>query len=129
MPLKTGEMMTTLMSENLDETRDAGTGRDPVTGRLLPGHRVSVGNKGGRPSNEVRNLFSAGDLQAAHERLMAIINNPKEKAMAQIQAIKLVLETIGGKPASADFAERIDGIEAKVETLLQRMSEQMEAVS
>jgi hypothetical protein len=114
-------------SENTDETRMDGNHGDG--GRFASGNRAAIGNRGGRPSNEARNAFTKEDLAKGRQAVMRIIDNPDSKEMAVIQAVKFMYELVYGKPASTDFAERIDGIEGKLESLLQSMGEQLERVA
>jgi hypothetical protein len=126
--------MTTL-AENMGETWESDAGRDPLTGRLLPGHSISQNNRGGgRPPGAVKGvpdelreclktLFAPDDLKRLKERLMQLLDDPKVTGMALIQLAKLVFELVGGKPGASEFKEEIAEVKAMFTAINQRVEE------
>ena len=84
----------------MSEVNTTITSRDPETGRLLPGHRVSVGNAGGNPSakrmSELKKaLIACGtedDVQKLYAALLAAALD------GDTPAAKLLLDHLVGRP-------------------------------
>lgn len=95
-----------------------GHDRDPVTGRLLPGHRASVGNRGGganptaRRMNELRKvLMEAATEDDVRTLYRSLLDSAKGGDTA---AARCLLEYLVGKPVSQVEVSRPDGPEVGV---------------
>jgi hypothetical protein len=82
------------MSEN------NGNGRDPTNGRMQPGNRLSVGNRGGNPvakrMNELRSMVVEAE---APENVLAAFRKLRDVAMTgDVAGLKLYLEYVCGRP-------------------------------
>jgi hypothetical protein len=121
--------MSMALTENMDENMANGGGRDPDTGRLLPGHTVSRGNRGGgRPSNECRQAVAEVVTPEVLKKLLLvaieIAMDPQKTAKDRLAAITLVTEKRLGKPAADALADEVEAIKGDVARLMMEISEQ-----
>jgi hypothetical protein len=116
--------MSALENQSLD-TLD---GRDSA-GRFREGHKLSIGNRASLHRRKIDEAISDEDIDLALNGLRRILRDEKAKGQEIVGAARELLDRAGGKPVSNDLAEKIGEIESKVETLLQRMDEQMERVA
>lgn len=113
--------MTTL-TQNMDDTKDEfDSGRDPITGRLLPGHKVSVGNRGNRHRRRLLEQISEADIDDALATIRAVMADVKGKGNDRLCAARELLDRCTGKPAAADLADRVEAIETSLERILQHI--------
>ena len=92
----------------------AGDGHRAPDGRFLPGNKAGKGNPLARRAQRLRaELFR----QCTPARFQAIIGALLDKAEAgDIVAIKETLERVLGAPVAIDVLERLEALEARLET-------------
>lgn len=93
-------------------------GRDPGTGRFAPGNRLGRGNPlAGRAAKiraELLRVLSPTEARRIAKRLL------EQAKTGDLAAIRELLDRTIGKPATADVLERLDEMEARLQTLLER---------
>jgi hypothetical protein len=94
----------------MGENGGNGHGRDPMTGRLLPNHRLSVGNKGNpiaQRLNELRKiLLDAATEEDVRDLYRSLLISAKGGDTA---AARVLLEYLCGKPTQAIEVSSPDG--------------------
>jgi hypothetical protein len=90
-------------------------GRDPATGRLLPGHTISRGNGGGRHRKKLNDAISEEDIEKAVACLRGIMEDASGKACDRLAAAREILDRSCGRPAPADLIERVERLEELLE--------------
>ena len=114
-------MSAIMSSDNLADTWKQGNGRDPETGRLLPGHKVSVGNKGNRHRKRLLDGISDDDVDAALVTIREVMKDVKGKGNDRLCAARELLDRCTGKPAASDLSDRVEAIETSLERILQHL--------
>jgi hypothetical protein len=92
-------------------------GRDPVTGTFRPGHRVSVGNQGGRPHVKKMNEYKTALMEAGSPERVAKITDALFTAACggDTTAAKLLLDHWCGRPVQGVEVTGTEGEPARVE--------------
>jgi hypothetical protein len=88
-----------------------GNGRNPTNGRVLPGNRLSVGNKGANPTarrmNELRHVLTEAatedDIRDIYWSLLAAAKG------GDVAAARLLLDHLVGKPRESIEVSAGDG--------------------
>jgi hypothetical protein len=84
-------------------------GRDPATGRFLPGNSAGVGNPLSRRANEFRvKLYGTCSPEDLGEVVSGLIAAAKDR---EPWAVKLLLDRLLGPPIALDVATRIERLE------------------
>ena len=81
---------------------DATNGRDPLSGKLLPGHRVSVGNAGGNPHVKLQSQYKRALMEAGSpERVQKVTDAMFAAACdGDTAAAKILLDHWVGRPTT-----------------------------
>lgn len=87
----------------MSEANGNGSGRDPMTGRALPGNRLSAGNRGSHPTaRRMAELRAQFTECVTPEHLKGMYVSLTKMALGgDVAAIKLWLEYAIGKPVQA----------------------------
>jgi hypothetical protein len=97
-----------------------GNGRDPITGRALPGNRLSIGNKGANPlarrMNELRRLLTEAatedDIRDIYRSLLAAAKS------GDVAAARLLLDHLIGRPKESIEVSAGDGQSIGLEVIM-----------
>lgn len=84
-------------------------GKDPKTGRFLPGNRIGQGNPHAKKAHALRNaLFSAVTEEDIDAVIRALIDEAKG---GDVPAARELLDRCLGKPVELDLMERLRTLE------------------
>jgi hypothetical protein len=105
--------MTLSLTNSLDETRQSeedGDGRDS-NGRFKAGHRLSIGNRGGRHRARLLDEISEDDVASAVRTCREIMLDAKASAKDRLVAANCLLDRVCGKAAMSDLEDRMGAVE------------------